>query len=44
MYFHAIISKDFKFDPEQHKVFVRGGRLLGEPEWKHNVCELHCTK
>ncbi|KAF6297909.1 hypothetical protein mRhiFer1_000154 [Rhinolophus ferrumequinum] len=44
VYFHAVISKDFKFDPEHDKMFVRGGRALGEPEWKHNVCELHCTK
>ncbi|XP_012308178.2 E3 ubiquitin-protein ligase RNF213 isoform X2 [Aotus nancymaae] len=44
VYFHAIISKDFPFNPDHHKVFIRGGKELGEPEWNRNVCELHCTR
>uniref|UniRef100_A0A2K6UDD8 E3 ubiquitin-protein ligase RNF213 n=1 Tax=Saimiri boliviensis boliviensis TaxID=39432 RepID=A0A2K6UDD8_SAIBB len=44
VYFHAIISKDFSFNPDHHQVFIRGGKELGEPEWNKNVCELHCTR
>nr|XP_025721737.1 E3 ubiquitin-protein ligase RNF213-like isoform X1 [Callorhinus ursinus] len=44
VYFHAIISKDFGFDPSLHKVFVRGGEEFGKTKWNCNVCEMHCTK
>uniref|UniRef100_A0A8C9LXS5 E3 ubiquitin-protein ligase RNF213 n=1 Tax=Piliocolobus tephrosceles TaxID=591936 RepID=A0A8C9LXS5_9PRIM len=44
VYFHAIISKHFSFNPDHHKVFIRGGEELGEPKWSGNVCELHCTR
>uniref|UniRef100_A0A4W2CP03 Ring finger protein 213 n=1 Tax=Bos indicus x Bos taurus TaxID=30522 RepID=A0A4W2CP03_BOBOX len=44
VYFHAIISKHFEFNPHQHKVFVRGGKEFGEPAWSHNVCEMHYSK
>ncbi|XP_006105644.1 E3 ubiquitin-protein ligase RNF213 [Myotis lucifugus] len=44
VFFHAILSKDFGFDPDQHQIFVRGGEELGKPEWNVNVCELHVTK
>ncbi|XP_011788597.1 PREDICTED: E3 ubiquitin-protein ligase RNF213 [Colobus angolensis palliatus] len=44
VYFHAIISKHFSFNPDHHKVFIRGGEELGEPKWSRNVCELHCTR
>lgn len=44
VYFHAIISKDFNFDPGLHKVFVKGGEEFGKPKWSYNVCEMHCTK
>ncbi|XP_037593188.1 E3 ubiquitin-protein ligase RNF213 [Cebus imitator] len=44
VYFHAIISKHFSFNSDHHKVFIRGGKELGEPEWNRNVCELHCTR
>ncbi|KAI4533817.1 hypothetical protein MG293_016836 [Ovis ammon polii] len=44
VYFHAIISKDFGFNPDQHKVYVRGGKELGKPAWNHNVCEMHYSK
>ncbi|XP_030884636.1 E3 ubiquitin-protein ligase RNF213 isoform X2 [Leptonychotes weddellii] len=44
VYFHAIISKDFSFDPSLHKVFVKGGEEFGKPKWSLKVCEMHCTK
>ncbi|XP_053516781.1 E3 ubiquitin-protein ligase RNF213 [Artibeus jamaicensis] len=44
VFFHAIISKDFGFQPGRHRVFVRGGEELGEPRWRYNVCEMHCIK
>jgi len=44
VYFHAIISKDFSFDPNHHHVFVKGGEEFGKPKWNLNVCEMHCTK
>uniref|UniRef100_A0A2K6KPV1 E3 ubiquitin-protein ligase RNF213 n=1 Tax=Rhinopithecus bieti TaxID=61621 RepID=A0A2K6KPV1_RHIBE len=44
VYFHAIISNHFSFNPDHHKVFIRGGEELGEPKWSRNVCELHCTR
>ncbi|XP_021566641.1 E3 ubiquitin-protein ligase RNF213, partial [Carlito syrichta] len=44
VYFHAIISKDFAFNPDHHKVFIRGGEELGQPKWSRNICELHCTR
>ncbi|XP_068833610.1 E3 ubiquitin-protein ligase RNF213 [Capricornis sumatraensis] len=44
VYFHAIISKHFGFNPDQHKVYVRGGKELGKPAWNHNVCEMHYSK
>nr|CAI9700547.1 unnamed protein product [Rangifer tarandus platyrhynchus] len=44
VYFHAIISKHFGFNPDQHKVYVRGGKEFGKPSWSHNVCEMHYSK
>ncbi|XFF88667.1 hypothetical protein AB1E18_014886 [Capra hircus] len=44
VYFHAIIPKQFEFNPHQHKVFVRGGKEFGKPAWSHNVCEMHYSK
>ncbi|XP_026936735.1 E3 ubiquitin-protein ligase RNF213 isoform X2 [Sagmatias obliquidens] len=44
VYFHAIISKHFQFNPRQHKVFVRGGEEFGKPGWNHHVCEMYYTK
>nr|XP_040124466.1 E3 ubiquitin-protein ligase RNF213 [Ictidomys tridecemlineatus] len=39
VYFHAIISKHFAFDPELHTVFIRGGEELGRPGWS-DACEM----
>uniref|UniRef100_A0A8C6CC37 E3 ubiquitin-protein ligase RNF213 n=1 Tax=Monodon monoceros TaxID=40151 RepID=A0A8C6CC37_MONMO len=44
VYFHAIISEHFQFNPRQHKVFVRGGEEFGKPGWNHDVCEMYYTK
>ncbi|XP_026908049.2 E3 ubiquitin-protein ligase RNF213 isoform X1 [Acinonyx jubatus] len=44
LYFHAIVSKHFGFDPALHKVFIRGGEEFGKPKWTRNVCEMHHTK
>ncbi|ELK12270.1 RING finger protein 213 [Pteropus alecto] len=44
VFFHAILSKDFKFDPSQHQVFIRGGEELGKPKWNHHFCTMHYSK
>ncbi|KAF6091975.1 hypothetical protein HJG60_000149 [Phyllostomus discolor] len=44
VFFRAIISKHFGFEPSHHQVFVRGGEELGEPRWQRNVCEMHCIR
>ncbi|KAM6344814.1 E3 ubiquitin-protein ligase RNF213 isoform 2-T4 [Alca torda] len=44
VYFHAILSKDFKLNPETHKVFIRGEGISPFANWKDNICELSCTK
>lgn len=44
VFFHAIVSKDFKFDPSQHQVFIRGGEELGKPKWNRNFCEMQFSK
>ncbi|XP_048356024.1 E3 ubiquitin-protein ligase RNF213-like [Sphaerodactylus townsendi] len=43
VYFHAILSKDFKLDPKNHKVFVRAQGISGYRDW-NNVCELTCSE
>ncbi|XP_006869704.1 PREDICTED: E3 ubiquitin-protein ligase RNF213 [Chrysochloris asiatica] len=44
VYFHAIISKDFSFNSNQHQVFIRGGEEFGMPKWKKNVCQMNYSK
>uniref|UniRef100_A0ABM5FN25 E3 ubiquitin-protein ligase RNF213 isoform X1 n=1 Tax=Pogona vitticeps TaxID=103695 RepID=A0ABM5FN25_9SAUR len=44
VYFHAILSKDFKFDHEKHKIFIRAGKMSGYEDWTDNICELTCSK
>ncbi|KGL94781.1 E3 ubiquitin-protein ligase RNF213, partial [Charadrius vociferus] len=44
VYFHAILSKDFKLNPETHKVFIRAEGISPYANWKENICELICTK
>ncbi|XP_049324067.1 E3 ubiquitin-protein ligase rnf213-alpha isoform X2 [Astyanax mexicanus] len=42
IYFHAVLSKDFKFDPSEDQIFVRAGDLIGD--WDDNLVELHVTR
>ncbi|KAL1780092.1 E3 ubiquitin-protein ligase RNF213 isoform X1 [Sigmodon hispidus] len=44
VYFHAILSRHFAFDPENHRVCVRGGEGLGTAGWTEDACEMHYTK
>ncbi|XP_026181025.1 E3 ubiquitin-protein ligase rnf213-alpha-like isoform X2 [Mastacembelus armatus] len=42
IYFHAVLSKDFKFDANQDRIFVRAGSRIGT--WKDNAAELSVTR
>uniref|UniRef100_U3KDA3 RING-type E3 ubiquitin transferase n=1 Tax=Ficedula albicollis TaxID=59894 RepID=U3KDA3_FICAL len=44
VYFHAILSKDFKLNPDVHKVFIRAQDIPPYANWKDNICELNCSK
>ncbi|XP_027705911.1 E3 ubiquitin-protein ligase RNF213-like [Vombatus ursinus] len=44
VYFHAILSRDFSFNPDCDKVYIRGGEGLGKKAWSSYVCEMNCTK
>ncbi|XP_023555015.1 E3 ubiquitin-protein ligase RNF213 [Octodon degus] len=43
VYFHAIVSNDFAFDPSCHQIFVRGSIEREKSEWT-NLCEMYYTK
>ncbi|XP_029944697.1 E3 ubiquitin-protein ligase rnf213-alpha-like isoform X2 [Salarias fasciatus] len=38
IYFHAVLSKDFKFDPGADRIFVRVGSYIGD--WEEDAVEL----
>ncbi|TNN72680.1 E3 ubiquitin-protein ligase rnf213-alpha [Liparis tanakae] len=38
IYFHAVLSKDFKFDPNEDRIFIRAGHKIGN--WDENTVEL----
>ncbi|XP_029997116.1 E3 ubiquitin-protein ligase rnf213-alpha-like isoform X2 [Sphaeramia orbicularis] len=42
IYFHAILSKDFKFDPEEDRIFIRAGSRIGK--WEANAAELSVAR
>ncbi|XP_057716646.1 E3 ubiquitin-protein ligase rnf213-alpha-like isoform X2 [Corythoichthys intestinalis] len=42
LYFHAILSKDFKFDSEKDHIFIRAGPPLSK--WEENLLELYATR
>ncbi|XP_037649475.1 E3 ubiquitin-protein ligase rnf213-alpha isoform X2 [Sebastes umbrosus] len=42
VYFHAVLSKDFKFDPNEDRIFIQAGPPLGK--WEENITELSVTK
>ncbi|CAH6776517.1 Rnf213 [Phodopus roborovskii] len=44
VYFHAIVSRDFSFNPNNHRVYVRGGEGLGKKGWMVDACEMNYTK
>uniref|UniRef100_A0A8K9WMH2 RING-type E3 ubiquitin transferase n=1 Tax=Oncorhynchus mykiss TaxID=8022 RepID=A0A8K9WMH2_ONCMY len=38
IYFHAVLSKDFKLNPDEDRIFIRAGGNIGN--WKTNSVEL----
>ncbi|KAL1277475.1 hypothetical protein QQF64_024148 [Cirrhinus molitorella] len=42
IYFHAVLSKDFKFKPEEDYVFIRAGSHIGS--WEKDLVELCVTR
>ncbi|KAM9843458.1 E3 ubiquitin-protein ligase rnf213-alpha-like [Aulostomus maculatus] len=42
IYFHAVLSKHFKFDPSVDHIFIRAGSLIGS--WDDNTVELGVTR
>ncbi|KAM7386926.1 hypothetical protein PAMA_009514 [Pampus argenteus] len=42
IYFHAVLSKDFKFNPEKDQIFIRVGSHIGN--WKENTVELFVSR
>ncbi|KAJ8011122.1 hypothetical protein DPEC_G00054910 [Dallia pectoralis] len=41
VYFHAIISKNFKLDPKNDKIYLRSGLLIGD--WEKNIVEMNIS-
>uniref|UniRef100_A0A669EGJ6 RING-type E3 ubiquitin transferase n=1 Tax=Oreochromis niloticus TaxID=8128 RepID=A0A669EGJ6_ORENI len=42
IYFHAILSKDFKFDPSEDRIFIRAGSCIGN--WDEDIVELSVSR
>ncbi|KAJ8245185.1 hypothetical protein GJAV_G00274170 [Gymnothorax javanicus] len=42
IYFHAVLSKDFKFDPNRDRIFLRAGSIIGN--WEDNAVELTVSR
>ncbi|KAK5884967.1 hypothetical protein CesoFtcFv8_018727 [Champsocephalus esox] len=42
IYFHAVLSKHFKFDPAEDLIFIRAGRHIGT--WNENAVELSVAR
>ncbi|KAM9457017.1 E3 ubiquitin-protein ligase rnf213-alpha-like isoform 2-T2 [Clarias gariepinus] len=42
IYFHAVLSKDFKFVPNEDRIFIRAGPQISD--WKTNLVELSVTR
>lgn len=42
IYFHAVLSKDFKFNPDEDRIFVRAGTVIGK--WNEDLAELFVTR
>ncbi|KAM4716889.1 E3 ubiquitin-protein ligase rnf213-alpha-like [Anableps anableps] len=43
IYFHAVLSKDFKFHPEEDRIFIRAGKPIAN-SWNENIAELVVTR
>ncbi|KAK6312343.1 hypothetical protein J4Q44_G00180070 [Coregonus suidteri] len=42
IYFHAVLSKDFKLNPDEDRIFIRAGANIGT--WKTNSVELTVSR
>ncbi|XP_035253685.1 E3 ubiquitin-protein ligase rnf213-alpha-like isoform X3 [Anguilla anguilla] len=42
IYFHAVLSKDFKFKPDNDRIFLRAGNRIGK--WEKNAVELTVSR
>uniref|UniRef100_UPI003AABD3E1 E3 ubiquitin-protein ligase rnf213-alpha n=1 Tax=Centroberyx gerrardi TaxID=166262 RepID=UPI003AABD3E1 len=42
IYFHAVLSKDFKLDPVEDRIFIRAGTHIGT--WEEDTVELSVTR
>uniref|UniRef100_A0AAQ5Y0G2 RING-type E3 ubiquitin transferase n=1 Tax=Amphiprion ocellaris TaxID=80972 RepID=A0AAQ5Y0G2_AMPOC len=42
IYFHAVLSKDFKFDPKEDHILIKAGHPIGT--WDDNAVELSVTR
>lgn len=42
VYFHAVLSKDFKIDQDHDRIFVSAGPPLGK--WEEDTAELSVTR
>ncbi|KAA8582604.1 hypothetical protein FQN60_003825 [Etheostoma spectabile] len=42
IYFHAVLSKDFKFDPKEDRIFIRAGFRIGT--WEDDAVELNVSR
>ncbi|XP_064171479.1 E3 ubiquitin-protein ligase rnf213-alpha-like isoform X3 [Anguilla rostrata] len=42
IYFHAVLSKDFKFKPDNDRIFLRAGNRIGN--WEKNAVELTVSR
>ncbi|XP_010872579.2 E3 ubiquitin-protein ligase rnf213-alpha isoform X2 [Esox lucius] len=42
IYFHAVLSKDFKLNPDEDRIFIRAGGSFGN--WEENVVELTVSR
>ncbi|XP_051570261.1 E3 ubiquitin-protein ligase rnf213-alpha isoform X1 [Myxocyprinus asiaticus] len=42
IYFHAVLSKDFKFNPKEDRIFIRAGDHIGD--WTKDLFELSVSR
>ncbi|KAM4663579.1 E3 ubiquitin-protein ligase RNF213-like [Discoglossus pictus] len=44
VFFHVVVSKDFKLNIDHDKVIVRAGKMNEYRDWKDVVCHMHFTR